>query len=76
MNAHEVIQAAEKIAVQFDDGFQLEDIPAIVEKAGSASSMKGNPVTLSDDELAGILRMALQDGGAEIAGRPMPPRFT
>jgi alcohol dehydrogenase class IV len=36
-----------------------DDIPAIVENAGQASSMKANPVTLSEQELSGILEAAL-----------------
>ena len=35
------------------------DIPAVVEKAQRASSMKGNPVPLTDEELASVLRKAL-----------------
>lgn len=38
-----------------DFGVTEADIPAIVEKAKNASSMKGNPVQLNDKELAGIL---------------------
>jgi len=40
-------------------GIETKGIPVIVEKAGSASSMKGNPVRLSDEELTGILTVAL-----------------
>ena len=40
-------------------GVTEEDIPALVEKGGKASSMKGNPLPLSEDELAGVLRAAL-----------------
>ena len=36
-----------------------EDVPAVVEKARRANSMRGNPVLLSDDELAGVLSAAL-----------------
>ena len=40
-------------------GITEEDFPAIIEKAKCASSMKANPVDLSDDELADILQAAL-----------------
>ncbi|MBA3533676.1 MAG: iron-containing alcohol dehydrogenase [Ardenticatenales bacterium] len=40
-------------------GMSEADIPAVVEKASVASSMKGNPLTLSVDELGGILEAAL-----------------
>lgn len=40
-------------------GIQTDDIPSIVEKAKSASSMKGNPIPLSDAELSEILNQAL-----------------
>jgi alcohol dehydrogenase class IV len=36
-------------------GLVREQFPAIIEKAKSASSMKGNPITLSDAELRNIL---------------------
>ena len=36
-------------------GIQPGNFPALVEKAKQASSMKGNPVALSDEELMGIL---------------------
>ncbi len=42
-----------------DFGISEADIPAIVEKATCASSMKGNPIKLTDDELAGILQNSL-----------------
>jgi alcohol dehydrogenase class IV len=35
------------------------DIPVLVEKAARASSMKGNPIALTDDELAEIATAAL-----------------
>ncbi len=35
------------------------DIPAIVAQASRASSMKGNPVALTDEELAAVLKAAL-----------------
>ena len=42
-----------------DMGLTREDIPGIVEGAKKASSMKGNPVKLTDEELTGILERAL-----------------
>lgn len=42
-----------------DFGITESDIPAIVEKGKQASSMKGNPVPLRDEELAVILSNAL-----------------
>ncbi len=35
------------------------DVAMLVEKAAQASSMKGNPMALTRDELRGILRRAL-----------------
>jgi alcohol dehydrogenase class IV len=40
-------------------GISEADVEAITEKAKAASSMKGNPVVLTDDELFRILRQAL-----------------
>lgn len=40
-------------------GVQAEDIPAICERAGNASSMKANPVRLDREQLEGILVAAL-----------------
>jgi alcohol dehydrogenase class IV len=40
-------------------GMTAADIPAIVAQARPASSMKGNPVVLSDDDLAAILAATL-----------------
>jgi alcohol dehydrogenase class IV len=40
-------------------GITEADFPSIVEKSKNASSMKGNPVELSEDELTSILRAAL-----------------
>ncbi len=40
-------------------GMTEADIPGIVAQARQSSSMKGNPVTLSDAEMAGILAQAL-----------------
>jgi alcohol dehydrogenase class IV len=36
-----------------------DEIPAVVAEAQRASSTKGNPVTLTDEELAEVLRQAL-----------------
>jgi len=40
-------------------GVTAQDFPAIVEKATQASSMKGNPIRLTEAELRGILERAL-----------------
>jgi alcohol dehydrogenase class IV len=40
-------------------GVTEESVPAIVEKAALASSMQGNPIPLTADELSDILRSAL-----------------
>jgi alcohol dehydrogenase class IV len=40
-------------------GVRLEDVPAVVAKAKNASSMKKNPIVLSDDELSEILTRSL-----------------
>lgn len=40
-------------------GMTREDFPAIYEKAKKSSSMKGNPVTLTEDEMGEILTRAL-----------------
>jgi alcohol dehydrogenase class IV len=39
-------------------GFQRDDASAIVAKARVASSMKANPIVLTDDELTEILLAA------------------
>lgn len=36
-----------------------EDIPLLVAKSRNASSMKGNPIVLSEEELSAILAKAL-----------------
>lgn len=41
-----------------DFGLSEADFPTIIEKARQASSMKGNPILLTDEELAEILRKA------------------
>ena len=48
------------VASLADFGLTEADFPAAVEKAQRASSMKGNPITLTDDELLEILRNAVQ----------------
>jgi len=40
-------------------GIKPDDIAMVVDKAKNSSSMKGNPVELSEKELAGILSQAL-----------------
>jgi len=40
-------------------GVQPQDVPAVVGKAKNASSMKKNPIVLSDDELSEILTRSL-----------------
>ncbi|MEA3221798.1 MAG: iron-containing alcohol dehydrogenase [Thermodesulfobacteriota bacterium] len=40
-------------------GLKEEDFPTVVEKAQGASSMKGNPIRLTDEELVKILRKAI-----------------
>jgi len=40
-------------------GLSGRDIPALVAQAQKASSMKGNPIQLTDKELDGILQQAL-----------------
>jgi len=39
-------------------GLAEEDLPSVVDKARKASSMQGNPIKLSDEELTEILRKA------------------
>ena len=41
-------------------GVTESDISAIVSQSKNASSMKGNPIDLTEDELAGIMQKALQ----------------
>ena len=40
-------------------GLTARHIPGLVDKAGKASSMKANPISLTPDELTAILRNAL-----------------
>ncbi len=42
-----------------DYGLAREDFPTVVEKAAQASSMKGNPIHLTVEEMQGILEAAL-----------------
>ena len=48
-----------KVAPLADHGIEAPDLPVIVDKAGKASSMKGNPIELTTDELLEILQRAL-----------------
>ncbi len=40
-------------------GMRQEDLPSVVEKSSAASSMRGNPIELTSDELREILERAL-----------------
>ena len=40
-------------------GVTEADLPLVVAQAQKASSMKGNPLPLTDEELTGILRQAI-----------------
>jgi alcohol dehydrogenase class IV len=40
-------------------GVTNDDLPSLVEKAAAASSMKGNPVALTSDEMRALLEQAL-----------------
>jgi alcohol dehydrogenase class IV len=40
-------------------GMKEEDIPVVIEKARISSSMQGNPIILTEEEMTGILRGAL-----------------
>ncbi len=51
--------AALEVAPLREFGLKEADFDDIVAKAQKASSMKGNPIALTDDELAGILAKAL-----------------
>ena len=42
-----------------DYGIKRDRFPEIIEKSARASSMKGNPLTLTNEELAEILEWAL-----------------
>ena len=41
-------------------GLSEQDFPAVIAKAKKSSSMKGNPITLTDDELMEILKEAVK----------------
>lgn len=47
-----------KVPSLFSIGISQENFPAIVAKARRASSMRGNPIVLTDDELTEILERA------------------
>lgn len=51
--------AALKVQPLAEFGLKEADIPTVVAKSEKASSMKGNPITLTDKELAQILRKAI-----------------
>ena len=40
-------------------GINETEIPLVVEKSKNASSMKGNPIRLTEEELTGILKKAV-----------------
>jgi alcohol dehydrogenase class IV len=48
-----------KIPSLAEFGLREQDFPAAIEKAKKSSSMKTNPIALTDDELMGILKNAL-----------------
>lgn len=50
--------AALRVASLGEFGLKEADLPAVVEMSKRASSMKGNPITLTDRELTEILRKA------------------
>ena len=47
-----------KIPALSEHGLRPADFSEVAEKAGQSSSMKGNPVQLTQDELVGILHEA------------------
>lgn len=51
--------AALRVPSLSEYGMRPDDIPAVAEKAARSSSMKGNPVVLTPDELQEILSQAL-----------------
>jgi len=51
--------AALKVPPLAEFGLKEEDFPAVAAKSRKSSSMKGNPITLTDDELMEILRKGL-----------------
>ena len=42
-----------------DYGLRAVDFPAVIEKSAVSSSMQGNPITLTEDEMREILENAL-----------------
>jgi alcohol dehydrogenase class IV len=48
-----------KVAPLRQHGVKREDFPAVIEKAKASSSMKGNPLSLCDEELREVLDLAL-----------------
>ncbi|MDX9864814.1 MAG: iron-containing alcohol dehydrogenase [Anaerolineaceae bacterium] len=55
----EALTAALRIPGLGNYGMRADDIPAVIEKARQSSSMKGNPIALTDEEMAGVLQEAL-----------------
>ncbi len=51
--------AALRIPTLREFGVTLADLPSLVQKAGIASSMKGNPIALTPAELQAVLKSAL-----------------
>ncbi len=51
--------AALKVPSLAEFGLKEEDLPAVVAKSQKSSSMKGNPIVLTDDELVEILKKGL-----------------
>ncbi len=50
--------AALRVPALSDFGLKEDHFPTVVDKARNASSMKGNPIVLTDEELTQILRQA------------------
>jgi len=65
INAAEGIQRIRDVVADFkiprlsSHGIKSDDIPEIVRHAKNASSMKANPIVLTDEELTEILQRAL-----------------
>lgn len=55
----EALVGAMKLPTLSDYSIQEKDFPRIVAQARKASSMKGNPITLTPEELTGILQKSL-----------------
>ncbi len=55
----EALCLAMEIPALSDHGLRRDDFPQIIEKSMNASSMKGNPIALTADEMAEILDKAL-----------------